>query len=109
MRDAPNALRSVHDRVPLLIPAEFASTRLTSAAPDLVDQAWAESDRALAEITATPIPARPLMSTGIPSQRRLRRSVEGYPSPLRTGATPTEAEPKLRGSDRKVRWSDRFR
>jgi putative SOS response-associated peptidase YedK len=61
MRPATNALAKVHDRTPLLIPASFVSDWLTSDSParELVDDALAASEDALASVTATRAVARP--------------------------------------------------
>lgn len=61
MRPAPEALEAIHDRVPVLIPAEFAGAWLTSTEParDVTAAALAASDHALARIGGTAIDARP--------------------------------------------------
>ncbi|WP_100812159.1 MULTISPECIES: SOS response-associated peptidase family protein [unclassified Microbacterium] len=61
MRPAPDMLLSVHDRMPLLIPATFLAEWLASDAPsrDVVEIAVVESDRVLRGVTAQAIAARP--------------------------------------------------
>lgn len=61
MRPADGALAEIHDRVPLLIPANFASEWMTSdaSAAALIDDALAQSASALAAVGARPIVSRP--------------------------------------------------
>ncbi|GAB3796515.1 hypothetical protein GCM10028798_06570 [Humibacter antri] len=61
MRPAPDALASVHDRSPLLVPAAFVDQWLTgSGTPaELIDASIAESETALAAIDVMPIAKRP--------------------------------------------------
>lgn len=61
MQDSPDVLADVHDRSPILIPADFVTEWLTSdhAIADLVDEAVALSTAALTSVTASPIASRP--------------------------------------------------
>jgi putative SOS response-associated peptidase YedK len=61
MGPASDELAHVHDRTPVLIPANFVSEWLTSDAPsrDLIDDALTESEGALKDIIPAPVEARP--------------------------------------------------
>lgn len=61
MRPSQDRHMAIHDRSPLVIPADFVSDWLTSPAPtrELVDAALGESETALDRVAAEPISARP--------------------------------------------------
>lgn len=61
MRPATDPLASIHDRTPLLLPAEFVSEWLTGDAEggQLVEAAAAASERVLHDVASEPIVKRP--------------------------------------------------
>lgn len=61
MQDSPEGLAGVHDRSPVLIPADFVTEWLTSPEParDLVAEAVSRSAELLDQVWAEPISSRP--------------------------------------------------
>ena len=61
MQDSPGSVAPVHDRSPVLVPADFQAEWLTATAPaeELIAEAVARSTELLERVTATALASRP--------------------------------------------------